>query len=309
MKSATNKSIFRPREKFTKSRREVQNRLMFWLLSTPAILAFTVFLIYPLLNMFRVSLLNWKSIVKPSTFIGLENYSHMFSDKRFWIAARNTLIQVVVILAVVIPLSFILGYFLNRRLPGHRTFRTIFFSPGMLSIAGLAMVFTGVYLPDGILNQFLRQVGLSAFTHVWLADTSTALAAVIVVEFWGGIGWYAVLFFSSLANIPKELFEAAELDGAGHWTRMWRIAFPMVLDFVGVMIMLELMWVLLGSAQTILLLTRGGPGNASLNLSYYLYTLAFDVRNLGYSQAIGVFIFIIGMIGMFLIRKITRRTY
>jgi multiple sugar transport system permease protein len=309
MQNSNNKSNFRPREKFTMSRRQVQNRFMFWLLCTPAILAYTVFLIYPLLNMGRVSLLNWKSIVKPSTFIGLGNYSHMFSDERFWIAARNTSIQVLVILAVVIPLSFILGYFLNRRLPGHRIFRTIFFSPGMLSIAGLAMVFTGVYLPDGILNQFLRQVGLSAFTHVWLADTNTALAAVIAVEFWGGIGWYAVLFFSSLSNIPIELFEAAELDGAGHWTRMWRIAFPMILDFVGVMIMLEYMWVLLGSAQTILLLTRGGPGNASINLSYYLYTLAFDVRNLGYSQAIGVFIFIIGVIGMFLIRKITRRTY
>jgi len=284
-------------------------RLAFWLLCAPAILAYSTFLIYPLLNMGHVSLLDWRGVVKPKTFIGLENFARMFSDARFWIATRNTLIYTFVTLAGIIPISFILGYFLSRRLAGHRFFRTVFFSPGMLSVAGLAMVFTGIYLPDGILNQFLRHVGLGAYAHAWLADSNTALAAIIAVEFWGGFGWYAVLFFSSLSNIPRELYEAAELDGAGHWTKMWQIAFPMIFDFVGVMIMLQFMWVLLGSAQYVLLLTRGGPGNSSLTLSYYLYTLAFEVRNLGYSQAIGVFIFAIGLIGMLLIRKITRRTY
>jgi multiple sugar transport system permease protein len=282
---------------------------VFWLLCAPAILAYSTFLVYPLLNMGYVSLLDWRGVVKPSTFIGLQNFFRMFSDTRFWVATRNTLIYALITLVGIIPISFILGYFLSRRLVGHRIFRTIFFSPGMLSVAGLAMVFSGIYLPDGIINQFLRQVGLDAFTHAWLADSHTALAAIIAVEFWGGFGWYAVLFFSALSNIPKELYEAADLDGAGHWKKMWQIAFPMIFDFVGVMTMLQFMWVLLGSAQYVLLLTRGGPGDSSLTLSYYLYTLAFDVRNLGYSQAIGIFIFVVGLIGMLLIRKITRRTY
>ncbi len=289
--------------------RQTQKRLVFWMLSGPAILAYSIFLVYPLLNMVYVSLLNWRGIVKPSTFIGLDNYVRMFNDARFWTAAKNSSIQVVVILLGVLPLSFMLGFFLSQRLPGYRIFRTIFFSPGMLSVAGLAMVFSGMYLPDGIINQTLRSLSLDVYTHNWLADSSTALGAVIAVEFWGGIGWYSVLFFSSLSSIPAEVYEAAELDGASYWTKMWKIAFPLSIDFVGVMTMLYFMWILLGSSQIILLLTRGGPGTASLNLSYYLFTLAFDIRNLGYSQAIGVFIFVIGLLGMLLIRKMTNRRH
>jgi len=289
--------------------RDQKKRAMFWLLVGPAVLVYSVFLLYPLLNMGYVSMLDWRGIIKPREFIGTNNYSRMFSDERFWAALKNTSIELVVILGGVLPLSFMLGFFLSRLKPGHRIFRTIFFSPGMLSVAGLAMVFYGIYLPDGILNHMLRFLGLDQLTHTWLANTKTALASVIAVEFWGGIGWYAVLFFSSLSNIPEELYDAAELDGAGYWKKMWGIAFPITINFFGVMTMIYFMWILLGSAQIILLLTRGGPGTSSLTLAYYLYTLAFDVRNLGYSQAIGVFIFVMGMFGMFIIRKISDHEY
>jgi multiple sugar transport system permease protein len=209
-------------------------------------------------------------------------------------------------LVLIMPVSFMLGFFLSLRPLGYRLLRTIFFLPGMLSVPALAMIFVGIYLPDGIINHFLRLFGLDALTRVWLADKTTSLAAVIAVDLWGGIGWYAVMFYASLSNINRELYEAAQMDGANYWTIMWRIAFPLSINFFGVMSMLLFLWILMGSAQNVLLLTSGGPGDSSLTLGFYLYRQAFENRYLGYSQTIGVFIFTVGILGTLLIRRLTR---
>lgn len=284
----------------------LRRQVSFWLLIAPAVLLFSVIMIGPLINMFRVSTLDWRGIVKPSTFIGLKNYLRLFEDVHFHRALVNSTIHLVVTAVIVLPVSFMLGFFLSQRPAGYRFLRTVFFLPGMLSAPALAMVFLGLYLPDGIINYALRLVGLDSWARVWLADRSTALGAVIAVDLWGGIGWYTVLFFAALSNISKELYEAAQIDGANYWTLAWRIAFPISIDFFGVMTILLFLWVLMGSAQNVLLLTSGGPGDSSLTLGFYLYRQAFENRFLGYSQTIGVFIFAIGILGTLLIRRVTR---
>ncbi len=284
-------------------------RLVFWGLVGPAFILFALLMLWPLINMFYVSTLDWRGIVKPSTFVGLKNYARLFGKRQFYDALRNTGIHILFALPGVVFPGFMLGYFLSQRRPGYRILRTIYFSPVMLSVPAAAMLFLGVYLPDGILNTMLRSVGLESWTRIWLADMSTSLGAIIAIDFWGGIGFYAVLFFAVLSNVPIELYEAARLDGAGYWTMMWRIAFPITLDFFGIAMVLHFTWLLLGAAQNVLLLTGGGPGTSSLTLGFYLYEQAFQTRMLGYSQAIGVFIFFIGLVGMFVIRRLTYRNY
>jgi multiple sugar transport system permease protein len=171
------------------------------------------------------------------------------------------------------------------------------------------MVFLGVYLPDGIINYSLQLIRLDNLTRIWLSNPNTSLGAIIAVDLWGGIGFYSVLFFTAISTIPQALFDAARIDGATDWTIMWRVVYPMTLDFVGVCMILHFTYLLLGSAGVVLLLTRGGPGTSSLTLGYYLYEQAFKVRMIGYSQAIGVFIFLIGLIGMIVIRNRTNRSY
>ena len=278
----------------------------FWLLVTPALLLFSAFLVAPLINMFYISTLDWRGLVKPSTFAGVSNYIKLFQDDQFYIALRNTCIHLLITLGVVLPTSFMLGFFLSRRPAGYRWLRTIFFIPGMLSAPALAMIFIGMYMPDGIINLILRNIGFENLTRVWLADKNTSLGAVIAVDIWGGIGWYSVMFFAALSNVSKELYEAAQIDGANYWKMMWGIAFPISLDFFGVMTLLLYLWILMGSAQNVLLLTNGGPGNSSLTLGFYLYRQAFEIRNLGYSQTIGVFIFTIGLLGTMIIRRFSR---
>jgi multiple sugar transport system permease protein len=259
--------------------------------------------------MFYVSTTRWLGIIQPREFIGLANYTRLLTNPHFHSALINTGIYLLVALPIIQFVSFMLGFFLSQRLPGYRIFRTIFFSPGMLSAPALAMMFLGCFLPDGIINYLLREIGLGNLTRVWLADPSTSLFSVMSIDLWRGIGYNAVLFFAFLSNLPKELYDAARIDGASNWIIMWRIAFPLSLDFFGVLTMLLFIWIIMGAGQNVLLLTKGGPGDSSLILGYYLYEQAFVLFRLGYSQAIGVFIFIIGMIGMLVIKRVTRRTF
>ena len=275
----------------------------------PAVLVFSAMMLWPLINMFRVSAFEWRRLTAPKTYVGLDNYVELFTDPKILVGLGNTARHLFVMLVIVMPISYMLGFFLSRRLRGYRFLRTIFFSPAMLSAPAMAMIFLGVYLPDGILNFVLEFLGLESWTRVWLANSSTSLPAVIASDAWGAVGFYAVLFFAALSDLPQDLFESAQLDGANYWTIMWRIAFPMTLDFFGVTLTLNFIWTLTGSAQYVLLLTQGGPGTSSLTLSYYLYDKAFLTHRIGYSQAIGVLLLLMGVVGLVFIRRATQRSY
>jgi multiple sugar transport system permease protein len=283
-----------------------RRRISFLFLVAPALVWFLSFMLWPLLNMFYISSMRWDGLNLPKRFIFLDNFIRISQDPKIAIALHNTGIYLLVGILGVIPFAFMFGFFLSLRKPGYRVFRTIFFSPSMLSVTALAMIFLGLYRPDGMLNNFLNAVGLSALTRVWLGNPTTALGSLIAIDIWGGIGFNSVLFFAALASLPEELYEAAQLDGAGYWTIMWKIAFPIMIDFIGIVTILQFLSILSGAAFMILL-TRGGPGTATFTLGYYLFDQAFLSQRLGYSQAIGVMLFFIGIIVIVLIRRISMR--
>jgi ABC-type sugar transport system permease subunit len=289
-------------------RRIVHRRqITFLWLVFPALLWFLAFMLWPLLNMFYISTTHWDGLALPQVSNFPDNFIRLYHDPNIPIALRNTGIHLLFGILGVLPFAFMLGFFLSLRKPGYRILRTIFFSPSLISVAALAMIFLGLYRPAGVLNSFLTAVGLSSLTRIWLGDQSTALGALIAIDIWSGIGFYSVLFFAALTNIPEELYEAAMLDGAGYWTSMWKIAFPLMLDFFGVVVILQFLYILSGAAQIVILLTNGGPGSATLTLGYYLYSQAFLIQRLGYSQAIAIVLFIIGILVILLIRRISSR--
>lgn len=284
-------------------------RLALLLFTGPALLWFVIFMIGPLVSMFYLATLDWNSLVSEPAAAGLANFRRLLTDPVFRAAVGNTVLYLLVAVPVMIPLAFLLGFFLSRRPPGYRLLSIIFFTPALVSASARAMIFVGVYLPGGIINDFLRAIGQDAATRPWLADNSTALWSVVAVEIWAGIGFTGVLFAAALSAVPEELYEAARLDGASTWTVIWRIAYPVTRGFVGVMTMLQFLWLLLGSAQNVLLLTHGGPGSASMTLSFYLYNQAFEAGRVGYSQAIGVLLFAVGLAGMLVIRRAFRTSF
>jgi len=286
-----------------------RDRVAFLIFVAPALIAFILIMLWPMINMFYLSTMDWRGLVKPKIYVGLANFIRMTRDRHFLRALTNTGIHTLISLPGVILPAYMLGFFLSQRPRGYRFLRLVFFSPAMISVTAIAMMFVSVYLPEGILNTILRGVGLGNLARPWLGNTSTVLYAIIAIDFFGGLGYYAVLFSAALTGVSSDLYEAAYLDGAGRWTVMWRVGFPLILDFIGVCLMLHLIWILVGAAQNVLLLTQGGPGDYSLTLGYYLYSQAFKSYQLGYSQAIGVVIFVIGAVGLLLIRKVTQRDY
>ncbi|MDR2974499.1 MAG: sugar ABC transporter permease [Propionibacteriaceae bacterium] len=278
-------------------------------LSLPAIIWYIGFTLGPLLAMFYISTLKWPGLIAPSSFVGLDNFQRVFADPVFWTAVRNSIIQIGIVLPIMIPVAFMLGYYVSLKPRGHRVLRVILFTPALISLAAKSVVFLSIFAPNGLVNGFLDNIGLGGLAKPWLASTSTALGTVMVVDLWSGIGYTAILFSARLAAIPVEVMEAAELDGAGHWRRMWGIAYPICRDYFGVLAMLQFIWVLFSSAGSILLLTNGGPGNSSTNLSFLVYDKAFTQSELGYSQAVGVVLFFVGIIGMVIIRRVFRARY
>lgn len=278
----------------------------------PSLVWYLIFTFGPLIAMFYIALTNWASIPSKPEFIGLDNFVKMFSDERIAIASINTVIHLVATLPFQVLGAFMLGYFLSLRPPGHRFFRVVLFIPALISIAQLGTLFSVVFGPDGLINSLLVQFGRDDLQRAWLADTQTAMLCVILISIWSGMGFNAVLFSARLASVDEDVYAAAELDGASHWQRMWRIAFPICIGFFGVMTMLQFLWSLFGSAALILVLTQGGPGQATSTLSWLVYKFAFSqaaTGQIGYSQAIGVVLFFLGVIGLLIIRRALRQRY
>ncbi|MER5437022.1 sugar ABC transporter permease [Streptomyces sp. NPDC002790] len=279
------------------------------ILALPALVWYLLFMVGPMVAIFVIAALHWPGMLQPVSFAGLDNFRTVFADPAFWAAVRNTAVQLVIALPVMIVCAYMVGYYVAQKPPGHRVIRYLLFVPGLISTPAKAMVFYAALSPDGLLNGALSGLGLGSLTDAWLASSSTALYCLIALDVWAGIGFTAVLFAARLSSVPEDLGEAAQLDGAGHWRTMWRIHFPVVRDYVGVVTMLQLLWTLFGSAQNVLLLTQGGPGTSSTTLSFLVYQKAFIEADLGYSQAVGVILFLAGLVGLLSVRRVFRASH
>lgn len=279
------------------------------LFSIPAMAWYAIFTLGPLIAMFVISLLVWGGFLDTPEWAGVANFQKMFTDPAFSASAVNTAIQLAIDIPVMMPLAFMLGYYLSLNPRFHRVLRVILFMPALISLAALGSTFYAIFQPTGLLNSILGSMGLGQLTTAWLANPDTALGTIIAVDIWSGVGFTAVLFAARLTSVSSETYEAAELDGCGHWGKMWRIAFPSIKDYFGVLTMLQFLWILFSSAGLVLLLTRGGPGTASSTLSYLVYEKAFVEYQIGYSQAVGVVLFIVGIIGLVGIRRLFRQDY
>ncbi|GAA2231140.1 sugar ABC transporter permease [Herbiconiux moechotypicola] len=296
----------RPPASASRSRRSRREGRDPGLLALPAFLWFLVFLVGPLISVFYLSLTDATTLIAPMEFSGFGNFVAMFTDPTFWIALRNTAVQVVVVVPLMVVGGFMIGYYLMLRPPLAGVLRVLFFTSALLSVSAKAMIFYAVLQPNGLLNQTLEAVGLGSLTTTWLANSDTALPVIMAIDLWSGIGFLGILFAAQLTSVSGEVLEAARIDGCGHWRTMWHIAFGMVRGFVGVVAMLQFLWTLFLSATTVLLLTKGGPGTSSTTLSYLLFAKAFQQNDIGYSQAVGVVLFVVGVGGAVAIRAALR---
>ena len=269
----------------------------------PALLVYVVFAIYPIIQSFYYSLMDWDGFSE-MTFVGMDNFSKLFQDPLFWNSVKNNLFVVIASVLGQVPIALFIALLLNRKLKGVKIFRTIGFLPVVLSTVVISLTWSLIYNSKyGMLNEFLRAIGLDSLAQNWLGDTKWAMMAVLVTVIWQFIGLYLIIFLAALQNIPVEIVEAAKIDGASEWTTTWKITLPMIWDTVIVAVILCIS----GSLKTfdlIYVMTHGGPAHSTDVMALYMFNETFNNLQYGYGSAVSVFIFFFSLILIFIITKL-----
>lgn len=285
------------------------NKKAIMLFIVPGLLVYTAIVMLPVLWSFYYSLfdgrlgLNWE-------FVGLKNYGALFTDKNFrtalWVNVKyigGVMIgQVGFGLCLALLFHFWLKKFKN-------TVRTLVFFPVVLPTVAVGQLFSKIYeiQPNyGLLNSLLDNTGLGRFVQPWIGQASTALKSLIVMDVWVAMGFYAVIFYGALLDIPDEVIEAARIDGANAWRLFTGILVPLlkpiiitslVFSFTGTVKMFE----------SSMALTGGGPGNATKSLSMYMYDVAFTYGKTGYGSVVAIFIFLLCIVGSGIIKLFDKK--
>jgi raffinose/stachyose/melibiose transport system permease protein len=257
----------------------------------PGMLLFAVVILFPLLANIGISFTRWSGIGTPE-WIGLENYARLIGDARFWVSTRNNLAMIVAM--AIIPT--IIGLFLAAALFDYvasnfgkrwtNSLRAAYYLPQVLPIAIAGVVWGWILNPSyGALNLMLESLGLDSLTANWLGDRSTALLSVMGIMIWFQIGYPVVMFMAGLQRVNPELYEAADLDGASWLQRFWYVTVHMIRPEIFVVLLTTTIASLKIFAQ-IFVLTRGGPGDATLVPSYFAYQSFFERADVGYGATI-----------------------
>jgi raffinose/stachyose/melibiose transport system permease protein len=254
-----------------------------------------VFVYYPVVENIRLSFYSWNAFSPQPVFIGLDNYRAAVDDSVFWRAMFNNTAYAVVSLVFQVGLALVLAAVLeelvHQRLRGW--LRTIYFIPATMSITVAGILFSFVYNPQiGLLNRFLDAVGLDSWKHAWLGEQGTAIWSIIAMSQWQSIGYTAVLFVVAIQRIPRELYEAARIDGAGQVRTFFTITVPMVREMTTLLVILTISGAFLVFNE-VMVMTAGGPDNSSQVLGTWLYRNAFFEDDMGYAAAIATVIFVI----------------
>ena len=270
---------------------KVREALWGYLFLLPNILGFLAFNIFPLLFAIGMSFTRWDLISEP-TFIGLGNYEKLFlEDESFRIAVKNTLFFTAMSVPAGTIISLLLANVLNQKIRGTTFYRTAYFLPVVSSSIAIALVWAWVFNPDfGLVNELLSTFGLPRLK--WLASSTWALPAIVIVSVWRGIGPSTVIFLAGLQGIPEELYDAAKIDGANARQLFRHITIPMLSPTTFFVIVVSI----IGSFQVfdlVFMMTQGGPGRATLVLVYYIYQHAFRWFGMGYAASIAFVLFIV----------------
>jgi raffinose/stachyose/melibiose transport system permease protein len=268
----------------------------------PALILIMALVYIPIVMTGYYGLMKWDGIGE-KTFIGLANYTKLLSDTKFWTSAYHSFL-----LALFSVLSLggylLVSVVLSGKIKGANLFRKIYLIPMLLSSVAIAQLWMRIYHPsNGVMNSFLMSLGVENLP-LWLSDSSIVLYAIFIPIIWQYAGFYILIYYAALKNIPESLVEAARIDGATPWQIAYKIKMPLIAGVIKVTIVLAVV----GSLKyfdLIYVMTDGGPNGASEVMASYMYKLAFRTNDFGYGSAIGFALLLICLLVTWLIRKTT----
>ncbi|MFE9023463.1 carbohydrate ABC transporter permease [Streptomyces sp. NPDC007808] len=286
------------------------------------VIVYAVFVISPFVQAFQISMTDWSGLVGTAKFVGLENFEKLWNNEDFWNALWHNVYMLIAVPFVTLALGLFFAFMLNvggkRRknevitgVAGSKFYRFVFFFPQVISITIIAVIWFNIYNPDpqdGMLNSLLGAVGLDGWQNAWLGEKSLALMCIMAVMIWSHVGFYVVLFSAAMASIPRDIYEAALLDGAGRFPTFFRITLPLLWDTV------QTGWVYMGiialdgfALVQIMSVNMGGPDGATDVMPLRLYLTAFRDSQFGYASAMGVAMLIVTMTFAVLTLRFARR--
>ncbi len=270
--------------------RRVRFSPVFWFL-LPWALIYGAFFVFPFVFSFVLGFLQYNPLnVANTRFVGADNVLRLFRDSEFHGALRNTLVFVIGTVPVTTTIALGLAWLLRGRTPGRDFIKAAMFLPSILSMVVIALVFKLFYAPGGALNEALAHVGIEG--HGWLTDPRTALPAIMAMDVWAAVGYYALVLYAALTAIPDSLYEAAELEGAGSWATFRHVTFPLLKPAIGFVLVINS----IRSFQVfveVLVMTQGGPLGSTNTLVMMLYDTAFRRLDYGYASVIAYAVFIL----------------
>jgi putative chitobiose transport system permease protein len=262
-----------------------------YLFLAPALflLGLTVFL--PALQAFYLSFFtDYNLDQNTATWYGLGNFDRLFKDQVFWQTIRNTVVYLCGVVPILVFAPLLLAILVNQKLKGMRFFRAAYYVPVIISmvVAGIAWKF--IYAENGLLNQLLKMVGISAIP--WLTSPGLALFSVMLVTIWKGLGYYMTIYLAGLQSIPTDLYEAAAIDGSDRYTKHWDITIPLMRPY---MLLVAVISAIAATKifEEVYVMTQGGPRNSSTTVVYYLYQQGVSNLDRTYACTIGLILFLI----------------
>jgi ABC-type sugar transport system permease subunit len=260
------------------------------------LVTYLIIVIIPLMSSLFYSFTNWNGFSAAYRIVGLDNFAKAFQDELFIGAFKNTVIWMAMAIVLPVTIGLALALLLQEGIKGATVYKSIFFLPICLSLAVIGQVWIWIYQPDwGLINTFLRAVGLNQLTLAWLANPNTALWSVIIAWTWQQVGLAMVIFLAGLTAVPTELTEAAEIDGASYFKMLRYVVVPLLAPATIVVVALSIINSL-KSFDVVYMMTGGGPFHSTDTLAMFMYLQSFKSYFMGYGSAIAVILFLMALV-------------
>ncbi|HET7658712.1 MAG TPA: sugar ABC transporter permease [Bacillales bacterium] len=289
------------------SKKQKYTFLVFCLL--PTLIVFFVLTVFPLCKGLYLSFFDWSGSSAHKTFVGLENYRQLLHDpiipKTIW---HDYFLVVTKVFGIMILSTYFAVALTQLKIKESPFYRVVFFFPNIMSVVIIGILWTFIFNPDlGLINAGLKMVGLGSWARPWLGDPNWALSSLVLPSVWAGIGLFMLMLMGGISNIPKSLYEAADIDGAGSWQQFWHVTVPLVWAQIKTSILYIVITTLNGSFIIVEVMTQGGPNNATQVMGSYLYEKAFKEFHFGYGATIGVMILALSLATVLVLQFLLRR--
>ncbi|KQL52892.1 ABC transporter permease [Heyndrickxia shackletonii] len=289
--------------------KKTAKRMFIFMCIAPALILFAIFMIVPTIEVFRMSLYKWGGFSNNKLFVSFENFKKLWNDMNFIHSLQNSIVLIVVVTIVTMALSILFATFLTReKIKGNSFFRVIFYIPNILSIVVIAGIFSAVYDPTtGLLNNFLGVFKFKGLQKMWLGDQQIAIYSIGGALIWQAIGYYMVMYMTSIASIPESFYEASALEGAGRIRQFFSITLPLIWNNIRTTLTFFIISTINLSFLLVQAMTGGGPDGATEVFLSYMYKQAYTNSSYGYGMAIGVVIFLFSFALSAIVSRVTKR--